>query len=145
LAPFESKSITVAENLGMMDKYELTGLSPKDLEVFVTRRIIDEPTRLRLAKLIDLRMRINQINAKLEVSEAETESISKDQERFRENIEALAKTPDAKQLIARYISKANEQESRLEQITKERQALTTEKETLERDLAIEIKNLEIKP
>ena len=90
-------------------------------------------------------MRINQINAKLEVSEAETESISKDQERFRENIEALAKTPDAKQLIARYISKANEQESRLEQITKERQALTTEKETLERDLAIEIKNLEIKP
>ncbi|PYT01891.1 MAG: hypothetical protein DMF63_03390 [Acidobacteria bacterium] len=144
LKPFESKEITVAENLGMMDKYNLTDLSPKDLDVFVASKFIDEPTRSRLAKLIDLRMKINEINAKLESSEAESEAISKDQERFRENIEALAKTPEAKQLIERYIAKANEQESRLEQITKSRQTMVEEKDRLERELAIEIKNFEIK-
>jgi hypothetical protein len=143
LKPFENKDITVAENLGMMDKYELATLSPKDLDLFVAGRFIDEPTRARLAKLIDLRMRINQINANLQSLEKEIEEITKDQERFRENIEALTKTPEAKQLIARYIAKANEQESRLEQIKKDRDAMTAEKEKLERELAIEIKNFEI--
>lgn len=143
LQPFGNNEITVAENLGMMDKYELATLSPKDLDVFVSSRFIDEPTRVRLAKLIDLRMQINQINAKLKASEEENELITKDQERFRENIEALAKTAEAKQLIARYIAKANEQESRLEQITKDRHTMAGEKERLERELAVEIKNFEI--
>ena len=144
LAPFENKQITVAENLGMMDKYSLSSLSPKDLDVFVTSRFIDEATRSKLAKLIDLSMKINQINAKLQSFEEEEKRISEDQTRLRENIEALAKTPEAKQLIARYIAKAGEQESNIEQMQKERQTLTAEKENLERELAIEIKNLEIK-
>ena len=127
-----------------MDKYNLLSLSPKDLDIFVASRFIDDATRVRLAKLIDLRMRINEIDAKLAMSEKEAEEISKDQGRFRENIEALAKTPEAKQLIARYIAKANEQESRLEELRKTREALTAEKEKLERELAIEIKNFEVK-
>ncbi len=144
LAPFENKQIAVAENLGMMDKYALTSLSPKDLDVFVAGRFIDDATRTKLAKLIDLRMRINQINTRLQTFETEEERISDDQKRLRENIEALAKTPEAKQLIERYIAKANEQESQLETMQKERQAISAEKEKLERELAIEIKNLEIK-
>jgi hypothetical protein len=144
LKPFENKEITVAENLGMMDKYALSALSPKDLDIFVVSRFIDESTRAKLSKLIELRMQINQINAKLTDDEKEIEEITKDQERFRENIEALAKTPEAKNLIARYISKANEQESRLEQIKTEKKRTMNEKEKLERELAIEVKNLEIK-
>ena len=119
LKPFETKEIAVAENQGMKDSYQLLTLSPKDLELFVARKYIDEPTRAKLAKLIDLRMRINQINAQLSALNKENEEITKDQARFRENIEALSKTAEAKQLIERYIAKANEQESRLEQINKE--------------------------
>jgi hypothetical protein len=143
LKPFENAEVTVAENLGMMDKYELTSLSPKDLEIFVASRTIAEPTRARLAKLIDLRMQINQINAKLAALDGDKGSISTDQGRFRENIEALAKTAEAKQLITRYIAKANEQESRLEQIETERRSLLAEKARLERELAVEIKNFEV--
>ena len=144
LAPFESKEVTVAENLGMMDKYELVTLSPKDLDLFVMRKFIDDTTRARLAKLIDLRMQINQINSRLETANDETEAITKDQERFRENIEALAKTPEAKLLIARYVAKANEQESKLEQLSKDRQTLSGDKDRLEQKLAMEIKNFEVK-
>ena len=144
LAPFETKEVTVGENLGMMDKYNLSTLSPKDLDVFVAGRYIDDAVRSQLAKLIDLRMQINQINLKLAANEKETEEITKDQARFRENIEALSKTPEAKQLIARYIAKANEQESRLEQLMKDDQTLGADKEKLERELAIEIKTLEVK-
>ncbi len=144
LGPFENKDVAVGENLGMMDKYELNALSPKDLDMLIARRVIDEPTRTRLAKLIDLRMKINDLEARLETAEKDSHAIGKDQERFRENIEALAKTPEAKQLIARYIAKANEQESRLEQIEKDRKTLEAEKGKLERELATEIKDLEVK-
>lgn len=144
IGPFENKEVTVGENLGMMDRYELKSLSPKDLDLLLARRVIDEPTRVRLVKLVDLRMKINDLDAKLEAAEKDSEAIGKDQERFRENIDALAKTPEAKHLIARYIAKANEQESRLEQIEKDRKALQAEKEKLERELATEIKDLEVK-
>ena len=50
-----------------------------------------------------------------------------DQKRLRENIEALAKTPEAKTLIARYIAKAGEQETRLEEMKKERKSLAAHK------------------
>ncbi|MGI8813391.1 MAG: hypothetical protein ACR2IH_12830 [Pyrinomonadaceae bacterium] len=132
-----------AENLGMMDKYDMQTLSPKDLDLFVASRYIDESIRVRLAKLIELRMQINQINSTLETSETEIEAITKDQGRFRENIEALSKTAEAKQLIARYIAKANQQESRLEELNKASQTLHAKKDALERELAIEIKNFEV--
>ncbi|HMQ02852.1 MAG TPA: hypothetical protein PKD26_02955 [Pyrinomonadaceae bacterium] len=144
LAAFENKEVIVGENLGMMDKYELRSLSPKDLDLLVAGRIIDDEMRARLGKLIELRLKINDTEARLEAAEDESEAISKDQERFRANLETLSKTTEAKQLIGRYIAKANEQESRLEQITKERKNLQAEKEKLERELAIEIKNFELK-
>jgi hypothetical protein len=143
LGGFENKEITVAENFGMMDRYNLSTLSPKDLEVFVVSRSIDNTTRSRLARLIDLRMKINNLTAQLQRLEKETEDISTDQERLRENIEALAKTAEARQLISRYIAKVNEQETRLEQIEAERKAAQTEKERLERELATEIKKFEV--
>ena len=89
-------------------------------------------------------MQINQINAKLAAADKENEEITKDQARFRENIEALTKTAEAKQLITRYIAKANDQETRLEQMSKDQQTLIDERDKLERELAIEIKNFEIK-
>ncbi len=144
LKPFENRDVTIAENLGMMDKYALTALSPLDLSLFVDRRLIDSSTQTKMSKLIDLRMKINDLNEKLQKADSEVEEITKDQERFRENIEVLTKTTEAKQLIVRYIAKANEQESRIEQIVKEKQAMSAEKGQLERELAIEIKNFEIK-
>jgi hypothetical protein len=46
-------------------------------------------------------------------------------------------------LIARYIAKADEQETRMEQIETERKAAQAEKERLERELVTEIKNFEV--
>ncbi len=128
-----------------MDSYALTNLSRADLELFLTRRYINQTTKQRLEKLIDLRVQINQINAKLEGFDDEVEKIEDDQKRLRENIEALSKTPEAKTLIARYIAKANDQETRLETMEKERKSLEAEKERIERELIIEIKNFEVQP
>lgn len=144
LAPFEETELKVTEKQPLKDSYQLTSFSRDQLSLFLSRNNIDSSVRIRLERLIELRSQIDQINAKLHSFENEKESISDDQERLRENIEALAKTAEAKQLIARYIAKANEQESRLEEIEKETKAVHVEKTRLERELAAEIRNFEIK-
>ena len=126
-----------------MDSYQLTKLSRDNLDLFIRQRSVNDDVRQKLEKLIDLRARVSEIEEKLKTLEAEETAISEDQARLRENIEALTKTPEAKQLIARYIAKANEQETRIEQITKERQTLIAERERLERELAAAIRAFEI--
>ena len=93
----------------------------------------------RLEKLIDLRVKINEIDNKLGSFNDEVGKIEADQKRLRENIEALSKTPEAKTLITRYIAKANEQETRLEDMDKERKTLGSEKTRLEGELITEIR------
>lgn len=143
LQPFENKTITISEKQPLMDSYKISALTSQDLDMFLTRRYIDEATRQKLSKLIDLRNQIAEVTSKLSALDEEEKNISADQSRLRENIEALAKATEAKQLITRYISKANEQESRIEAITKERQTLKTERTRLENELAAAIRNFEL--
>ena len=139
LAAFDKKEIAVSEQQALMDSYALTNLSRSDLELFLTRRYINAETKARLEKLIDLRIKINQIVEKMGAFDDEVEKIEADQKRLRENIETLSKTPEAKTLIARYIAKANDQETRLETMEKERAASESEKTRLETELANEIR------
>jgi chromosome segregation ATPase len=99
---------------------------------------------MKLDQLIALRGSIGQLDQRLESFDDEVEKIEADQKRLRENIESLSKTAEAKTLIARYIAKAGEQETRLEEMEKERKSINAEKEKLERDLAVAITAFEIK-
>lgn len=143
LKPFEETEMKINVRQPLMDNYELTSLSKTDLQLFVAQRYIKEETRAKLEKLITLRARINEINARLESFDEEAEKIEADQKRLRENIEALTKTAEAKTLITRYIAKANEQETRLEEMEKERKTLQAEQQNLQAELAGEIRTFTI--
>ena len=144
LKPFETRSLTVAERLPLVDSYQISGLRREDLELFLTRKYIDEPNRAKLNRLIEIREEIAKVDASIRALGEEEKAIANDQARLRENIEALAKTPEAKTLIARYIAKADSQESRIEAITRERQTRIRERETLQMSLQSEIKSFELK-
>lgn len=144
LSSFQETRLTVVERQPLRESYQLTSFTGDQLALFLSRNSLDNAVKERLQKLIALRNTIGQFNTKLAALEREKENISDDQERLRENIEALAKTSEARQLIVRYIAKANEQETRLEQIENERRAAQAEKERLERELALEIKNFEVR-
>jgi hypothetical protein len=139
LAGFEEKELKIRVRQGLSDNYALTSLSRTDLQLFVTQKYIRDETRLKLEKLIDLRIKINEIETKLDSFDSEVEKIEADQTRLRENIEALSKTPEAKALITRYIAKANDQETRLENMEKERLTLDAEQTRLEAELSREIR------
>lgn len=144
LKGFEERDLTISLRQPLMDTYQLTALQKHDLELFVSRRYIDDETRAKLAKLIDLRNSIAQFDNRLESFDDEVEKIEDDQKRLRENIESLSKTPEAKILITRYIAKAGEQETRLEEMEKERKSILADKQRLEGEFALGVRTFEIR-
>jgi len=64
-----------------------------------------------------------------------------DQQRLRENITALSSTAEAKQLIARYVAKADTQETRLELLEKDRRTAVEERARLQTELEAAIRAL----
>lgn len=143
LEPGQKVELPVTERRALMDSYALTNFTRADLELFVARNSIDAQTRAALEKIVDLKSRIASVDARLEAIDKEIEQIGEDQARLRENIKALTATIEAKQLIARYVAKADEQETRLEQLNKDRQAQAAERLQLQGALDSAIRTLSI--
>ncbi|HKC85360.1 MAG TPA: hypothetical protein VKG02_05260 [Blastocatellia bacterium] len=122
LDPRKTVELPVIETQAFMDTYQLANLTSRDVELFVTSNYIDAAMRAELEKLIDLKLSIGKESLRINALDKEAEEIGDDQKRLRENIATLKNTNEAKQLVARYIAKAGEQETRLEQIAKEKRA-----------------------
>lgn len=130
----ETKTLPVTERQKSFDAYDLTQMSTADFELFVNKKYIDEASRKAFDNIFRLRNAISAIETRMEKIEAELTSIEEDQERLRKNIEALGKNLQARQLIARYVAKANQQETRIEQLKAEQEKLEGETEKLEAEL-----------
>lgn len=134
VGPHETEELQVVEKQALMDSYALSNLRSVDLELFVEKRYIDEETRVALAGIINIKGQIAELDQKIADMNREVSEISSDQSRLRENIKALKETSEAKQLITRYIAKANDQETRLEQIASERKSITNERAQFQSEL-----------
>ncbi len=139
LEPRATVELPITETQALQDSFQISQLKRADIELFVSRKYIDDASKIELDKLFDLQIRINSALAKAEKLDEEVEAIEKDQERLRENIEKLKNTSEAKQLIARYIAKADAQETRLEQIEKEKKAAEEEQSRLHIELEKAVK------
>ncbi|HZH30263.1 MAG TPA: hypothetical protein VEY11_05830 [Pyrinomonadaceae bacterium] len=143
LKPHERAELAVTERQALMDTFALSNITPDQLNLFVSRRYIDEKTRAALNQIVEIKSRLAAIDARLQAIEAEIAEIGEDQKRLRENIETLSQTAEAKQLIARYVAKADQQETRIEQLTKERQAAGEERARLQTQLDAAIRALSL--
>jgi chromosome segregation ATPase len=124
-----------------MDTYALADLNQQYFELFVSRKFVDDETRATLEKIIQLKGQIAAVNDHITAADRETAEISVDQKRLRENISTLKDTPETKQLIARYVAKAGEQETRLEQLAKEKREALLERNRLQNELSATIRAL----
>ncbi|MGA9773016.1 MAG: hypothetical protein WBV94_28555 [Blastocatellia bacterium] len=139
--PRATVELPVIEQLALMDSYALSNLTRNDIEIFVARRYIDDTTRAALENIIEIKSRIASVDARVAAADRETVEIAADQERLRENIKALSKEAEARQLIARYVAKATQQETRIEQITVEKRAAAVERARLQAELDAAIRAL----
>ncbi|HUS12235.1 MAG TPA: hypothetical protein VMZ30_17345 [Pyrinomonadaceae bacterium] len=140
LDPHQTTEVAVTERRAFVDTYVLQNLTRPDLELFIARGYLDPPTRAALEKLIDIKGRLVANEARLQAINNEVAEIAQDQGRLRENIKVLSATAEAKQLITRYVTKADTQESRLEQLEKERRVALEEQARLQSELTSAIRD-----
>jgi hypothetical protein len=141
LKPHETHTLVVAEREEGTETYALTNVTSEQILLFVTRRYIDDGTRDALQNILDLKARLAAAGARDAEIDREIADIGADQKRLRDNIEALTKTAEARQLIARYVQKADQQETRLEQLAKDKQAVTEERARLQAQLDAALRSL----
>lgn len=141
VAPRSTVALPVIERQTLMDTYALADLNQQYLELFVSRKFVDDQTRAALEKIIQLKSQIAAVNDRISAADRETAEIGVDQKRLRENISTLKDTDETKQLIARYVAKAGEQETRLEQLTKEKREALLERTRLQYELSATIRAL----
>jgi hypothetical protein len=144
LKPSENKQVVIGLRQALVDRYQIASLSRNDLELFVQKKYIDENARAKLAEIMDLRQKMADVDERIGSLNVERQSIESDQKRYRENIESLSKTPESKTLIERYIAKANDQETRLEEMEKQRRSFEQEKLQLTNQLGTAINHFEMK-
>jgi hypothetical protein len=143
LEAHQKVEFAVTERRALMDSYALLNFTRPDLELFVSRNYIDANTRAVLERIIDIKSRMAAAEARIEAIDQEVTEIGTDQQRLRDNIKALTATAEARQLITRYVSKADIQETRLEQLTKDKQAQQTEAARLQAELESLVRSVAI--
>jgi hypothetical protein len=143
LGPHQKVELPVTEHRALMDSYALMDFSRPDLELFIARNYIDAATRTTLEKILDVKSRMTLTDSRIEAIDKEVVEIGEDQGRLRDNIKALTATAEARQLISRYVSKADTQETRLEQLNKDKKTLNDERASLQADLESLIRGLAV--
>jgi len=141
LEPHQKVELPVTERRALMDRYVISDFTRPQLDLFVSRKYIDAQTQAALEKIIEIKSRITANESRLQTINQESSEIGQDQARLRENIKALTATAEARQLIARYVTKADTQESRLEQLEKDRRAGVEERARLQAELETAIRGL----
>jgi hypothetical protein len=134
LKPGETHELVVAERELGAETYVLSNITSDLIQLFISRRYIDDSTRDALRNILDIKTRLADANKRVTAIDSLIAEIVADQKRLRENIEALNNTAEARQLIARYVQKADQQETRLEQLTKDKQTATADAARLQLEL-----------
>jgi hypothetical protein len=143
IGPHQKVELPVTERRALMDSYALVDFSRPDLELFIARNYIDALTRATLEKILDVKSRMTMTDSRIEAIDKEVVEIGEDQGRLRDNIKALTATAEARQLISRYVSKADTQETRLEQLNKDKKTLNDERASLQGELEAMIRGLAV--
>ncbi len=139
--PRKTIELNVTERQALMDTYTISNLRSRDVEFFISNRYIDDAMRAALDNILQMKVKLVSVDEKLAAASREASEIASDQARLRENIKALGETAEARTLIARYVAKAGEQETRLEQIAAERKKLGEEKSKIQSEIDAAIRAL----
>lgn len=132
--PQKTAEFTVKEENVYYESYVLSNLTPEDIEIFMSKSYISPDIRKAFNKIVELKVKINQLDNEISKKEEKRDSISEDQVRIRENIKALKDTPAEKKLAEEYVNKLSVQEGELEDLQKEIEQLQQEKEKYEKEL-----------
>jgi hypothetical protein len=114
----ETKEFVVEETTPKVAAVKLDNLNETLIETFVSKHEITPELEKSLRQIMAQKDAIAKLDADLQEKSDEVDSIGDDQDRVRENLQALKGTAEEKALAQRYVKELDEQETRLATLKK---------------------------
>jgi hypothetical protein len=140
VGPHAGKTLAVKIQQPISQTYAITDLSNNDIAVFVRGASLSAAGKEALQHVSTLRGLVADTEAKIANNEHQSSQLTNDQERIRKNMAALDK---AMPLYKRYAAELDTQETKINNLTAQHDALETELSQRSADLSNYIANLTI--
>ncbi len=131
VAPDASEKLVVSEEMPISERVSLTSESLNRVAVYLRSRTISDAVKAALAKVVEMKTGIANIERDIEVKQARLEQIGVEQERIRQNMEQLDHDSD---LYKKYVAKLTAQEDEFDKVRGEIDALKIEQTKAQREL-----------
>ncbi|NVJ24194.1 hypothetical protein HUW62_23480 [Myxococcus sp. AM011] len=141
LAPGSQDELVVSERTRGHRQYSVSSAGPDDVAFFLSQRYVDAKMADALREVIAIRERVAALTRDEQQLTAERAQLFKDQERIRANIESLKSGVSQRELAERFVAKLNEQEDRLEAITRDLERLAKERQVAQEELNRRVQSL----
>ena len=141
VAPKTTTQFSVSEELSESHAYALTNIATNEIQVFVKSNYLTPEMKQSLEGVSELKAQVAATSREIAEKQGEINTITRDQERMRENLRALGKTEEEKQLVQRYVAKIAQGEDQLERLRQEEKKSQDERNNLQRQLDEHVKKL----
>ncbi|HIE02204.1 MAG TPA: hypothetical protein EYP59_18285 [Thiotrichaceae bacterium] len=136
------QEFTVRERIVRSTRHLLKDTARTTLSVWFERKYVDNKTWRTLEGVVQLTEKISQIQRDIKDKEDTIKAVFKNQERVRENLQALGNTTDEQGLRELYIAKLASEEETLSQSQADIETLMAEKDKTESHLNTQLKAIE---
>jgi hypothetical protein len=120
--PLPAKKVTqfvVRQQRTLHQSFSLSDVNEQQLAFWLEQCYIDQKTEKLLRQVIELKQELANIEEKIQHLTQERDAIHNEQQRIRENLQALGDRSSEKDLRERFVRTLNSQEDRLEKIVQE--------------------------
>ncbi len=118
VAAKQTAELSIEEARPISNSFQLGGMTRETLVVLVRQQSISPAIQEMLSRIVAQRDKVGQAEAVKETHENERDTIFEDQQRLRENMKSLKGSAEERDLLRRYTTRLNEQETRLEELKK---------------------------
>jgi hypothetical protein len=141
VAPKTTATFTVEEVRAGQSQFAVNSITDEQVTVLVRNQSITPAVEAQLREVLRRKADIARLATEVTNRQGEIDAIGRDQQRVRENMQALKGSAEEKQLVQRYVKQLDDQENRLQVLRKELQSFTDQRQKAQADLASFIESL----
>jgi septal ring factor EnvC (AmiA/AmiB activator) len=142
--PKKTTSLIVKEYSPQSIRYELTNLTDDQIKYFLSQKMINPDVAQALRRIALDKNSLGALDAEIAARKTQLSSIGEDQQRVRENMQALKGSAEEKAPVKRYARELNEQEDRMQVLQREVSDLRQKRESAQKMLNQMIEGMTLK-
>ncbi len=134
VAPKTTVTFVVEETRPVQAQISVSSITDNQIAVLVRDQALSATLQASLREIQTKKAEVARLSGEAAARQREIDQIGRDQERVRENMRALKGSAEERQLVQRYVKQLDDQETRIEVLRREQQALAADAQRAQAEL-----------